>query len=74
MTIAVGVEKRHEELEVCLLPIVRRGRHQEKIARAAAEQLAEPIPLRFLYLAAEVGSGHPVRLVADHEVPLWRGL
>ena len=39
---AVGVEQRHEELEVLFLAVMRRRRHQQEVARAPVpEQLSE---------------------------------
>ncbi len=60
--------KRQEELEVLFLAVVRRGGHQQEVAREAREELAEPVALRVLHLAAEEGGGELVRLVADDEV------
>ena len=34
---AVGVEKREKQLEVFFLPIVRRGGHQQEVARLSAQ-------------------------------------
>ena len=68
----VGVEETHEELEIGFLAVVWRSRHQKKIASMSAEQFAELVALRFLDLAAEIRSGHPMRLVADHEIPIRR--
>ena len=67
---AVGIDQRHEELEIRLLAVVRRGREQEEVARKAGEQAAELVALRAVHLAAPEGGGHLVRLVADDEVPL----
>jgi hypothetical protein len=69
----VGVEEAHEQLEVGLLAIVRRRRHQEEVARPRAEQPTELVTLRFLNLSAEIGSGHAVGLVADHQIPFRCG-
>ena len=65
---AVAVEQRQEELEVLFLAVVRRGGHQQEVAREAREELAEPVALGVLDLAAEEGGGELVRLVADDEV------
>ena len=35
----VAIEQRHEELEVLLLAVVRRRRHQQEVAREVREQL-----------------------------------
>ena len=66
---AVAVEQRHEELEVLLLAVVRRGRHQQEVAGERPEQLAELVALGVLDLAAEDRGRQLVRLVADDEVP-----
>ncbi len=66
---AVAVEQRHEELEVLLLAVVRRRRHQQEVPRQGREELPEPVALGVLDLAAEDRGRHLVRLVADHEVP-----
>ena len=66
---AVAVEQRHEELEVLLLAVVRRRGHQQEVAGQGREELAEPVALGVLDLAAEEGGRHLVGLVADHEVP-----
>ena len=66
---AVAVDERHEELEVLLLPVVRGRGHQEEVAGETRQQLAQPIALRVLDLAAEEGGRHLVRLVAHDEVP-----
>ncbi len=65
---AVAVEQRQEELEVLFLAVVRRRGHQQEVAREAREQLAEPVALGVLDLAAEEGGRELVRLVADDEV------
>ena len=67
---AVGIDQRHEELEIRILAVVRRGGQQEEVARKAGEQAAELVALRAVHLAAPEGGGHLVRLVADDEVPL----
>ena len=65
----VAVQQRHEELEVLFLAVVRRGRHQQEVARQRGEALPEAVSLGVLDLAAEKGGGHLVCLVADDEVP-----
>ena len=65
----VAVEQRHEELEVLLLAVVRRRRHQQEVPREGREKLAEPVALGVLGLAAEDRGRHLVRLVADDEIP-----
>ena len=66
---AIAVEQRHEELEVLFLAVVRRRRHQQEVPRQRREELAEPVALGVLDLAAEEGGRHLVRLVADDEIP-----
>jgi len=66
---AVRIEEGEEELKVLLLPVVWRGRHQQEMAGAVTEQASELVPLRVLRFGAEETRRHPVRLVADHEVP-----
>ena len=66
---AVAVEQRHEQLEVLFLAVVRRRRHQQKVACQRREQLRQPVALRVFDLAAEEGGGELVRLVADDQVP-----
>jgi hypothetical protein len=66
---AVAVEQRHEELEVFLLAVVGRGRHQQEVTCQGREQLAEAVALGVFDLVAEEGGRHLVGLVADHQVP-----
>ena len=66
---AIAVEQGHEELEVLLLSVVGRRRHQKEVARQCREELAQPVALRVLDLTTEEGRGELVRLVADHKVP-----
>ena len=70
---AVGIEQRHEELEVFLLAVVGRRRHQQEMPGAAAETLPELMALGVLHLAAEEACRHAVRLVADDQVPVPGG-
>ena len=53
---AVAVQERHEQLEVFLLAVVRRRRHEQEVAGKSREQLAEPVALRRLDLAGKEGS------------------
>ena len=69
---AVGVEQGHEELEVFLLAVVRRRRHEKEVATTSAEQLSEPIALRVPDLRAEIARRHSVRFVAHDQIPLLR--
>jgi hypothetical protein len=64
----VAIEQGEEELEVLFLAVVRRGGHQQEVARETREELAEPVALGVLDLAAEERGGELVRLVADDEV------
>ena len=66
---AISIQQRHEELEVRLFAVVRRGRHQEEVPGQGREQLPELVALGVFDLAAEHGGGHLVGLVADHQVP-----
>ena len=70
---SVTVDERHEELEVLLFPVVRGRRHQEEVACEARQQLAQPVALRVLDLAAEERGRHLVRLVAHDKVPATVG-
>ena len=65
----VPVEQRHEELEVVLLAVVGRRRHEQEVPREATEELPQPIALRVLDLPPEIGGRHLVGLVAHHEIP-----
>ena len=62
----VGVQQRHEQLEVFLAARVRGRGHEKEMPSVAAQEFAELIALRLLKLAAKVMRGHPVRLVHDH--------
>ena len=70
---AVAVEQRHEKLEVLLLAVMRRRRHEQEVAADLAELLADLIAPRIFDLAAEIGRRHTMRFVADDEVPFARG-
>jgi hypothetical protein len=50
----VGVEQRHEQLEVLILAGMRRGRQQQEMPGHLAENLSDAIPLRLLQLDTEV--------------------
>ena len=67
---AVAVEQGHEELEVGLLAVVRRRGQQQEVPGQRREELPEPVALRVLDLAAEVGGAELVGLVADDQVPV----
>ena len=66
---AVGVEQRQEELEVLLLAVVRRRRHQEQVACVLAQAFREPEASRLFELRAEVVGRELVGLVEDGQVP-----
>ena len=70
---ALAVEKRHEELEVLFLAVVRGRRHQEEVAGQAREELPQAVALGVLDLASEEGRGELVGFVADDEVPAGVG-
>ena len=70
----VGIDERHEQLEILVAAIVRRRRHQQEMAGLLADQLSELIALRVLDLIAEQVRRHSVRFIADYEVPIRRGL
>jgi hypothetical protein len=65
----VPVEERHEQLEICLLAVVWRGGHQQKMPRDRREDLSELVSLGVFDLSAEIGCRHLVRLVAHDEIP-----
>ena len=69
---AVGIEEPHEELEVLLLAVVRRRRHQQEVPREAPGQRAQLEPLGVLDLLTEEARRHAVGFVADNKVPLGR--
>ena len=66
---AVPVEQGQEELEVLLLAVVRRRRHQQEVAGQAREELPQAVPFRVLDLAAEERGRQLVGLVAHDQVP-----
>ena len=66
----VGVEQRHEQLEVLLAARVRGRGHQQEMPRGLPEELAELVALGLLQLVAEVMRGHPVRLIDHDQVPV----
>ena len=65
----VAVEQGHEELEILLLPVVRRRRHQQEVAAEARQQLAQPVALRVGDLAPEERRRQLVGLIADDKIP-----
>ena len=66
----VRIQQGEEELEVLLLAVVRRRRHQEQVPGMGAEQFSKPEPLRPVHLRAVVRRRHLVCLVHHHEIPL----
>ena len=66
----VRVEEGHEEQEVVVAAVVRRGREQQEIAGLVPDELAELEPQRALDLVAVEAGGHLVGLVDDDEVPV----
>ena len=66
---AVGVEQRQEKLEVLLLAVVRRGGHQQQVARVLAELLREAEAAGLFELRAEEVGGELVGFVEDDQVP-----
>src|SRR5271157_2626147 len=58
----VAVEQGHEELEVPLLAVVRRGGQEQEMPGQASQELPEPVALRIFDLASEVSRTHLVRL------------
>src|SRR5207253_1770499 len=67
---AVAVEQGHEQLEVRLLAVVRRGGQKQEMAGQRREQLAEPVALRVLDLTPEVGGAQLVGFVANDQIPI----
>ena len=59
-----------EELEVLLLAVVRRGRHQQQVPGEPRQELAQAVALGVLDLAAEEGGRHLVGLVEDDQIPV----
>ena len=71
----VAVEEGHEELEVFLFAVMRRGRHQQKVTGQAGQQLAQAVALGVVDLTAKEGRRHLMRLVTHDQVPATiRGL
>ncbi len=66
---AVGVEQREEQLEVLLLAVVRRGRHQQEMARLRPELFGQLEAARLLQFVTEEVGGELVRLVEHDEIP-----
>ena len=69
----ISVEKAHEKLEILFLAVVRRRRHQQKMAGEAASQSTQLVALGVSDLLAEKRRRHAVGLVAHDQVPGRRG-
>ena len=68
-TKAVRVDKRHEQLEIIRLAVMRSRSHQQEVLSYVTKELAQLIPLRAFNLTSRIGGGHFVRFVTHHEVP-----
>ena len=66
----VGVEQRHEQLELVLFAAVGGSGHQQQVAGVLPQFLSHLIPLGLLHLAAPHGRAHLVRLIEDDQVPV----
>lgn len=69
---AVGVEQGEEKLEVLLLAIVRRGRHQQQVTGAGTEFFREEKAPGLLKLGSEEMGGELVGFIENHEIPRGR--
>ena len=69
---AVLIQQGHEQLEVLVLAVVWRGRHQQQVASVVAHPLAHVVALGALHLIAEVVGAHAVRFIEHHQVPFGR--
>ena len=67
---AVGVQQRHEKLEVLFLAVMGCGGHQQEVPRDRAQQLAQLEALGLVDLVAEIVGRQLVRFVDDHQVPV----
>jgi hypothetical protein len=65
----IAVQQRHEQLKILFLAVVRRGRHQQEMARQGGKELSELVTLGIADLAAKRPGRHLVRFVADDQVP-----
>ena len=70
----VPVKQREEQLEILLLPGVRRGRHQKQVLGLAGQHPAQREAPRGLYLRIprRVVGAHPVGLIDHGHVPVHR--
>jgi len=54
----IGIEKAHEQLEVGIIAVVRRWRHEHEMPRAAPSELPELVAFGVLHLGAEHARRH----------------
>ena len=66
----VRIQQRHEQLKVFFFAVVRRGRHEQKVARDGAQQFTQLKTLGFFDLVAEVAGRQFVRLIDDDQIPM----
>ena len=66
---AVLIQQGHEQLEVLVLAVVRRRRHQQEVAGMVTHPLAHVVALSALHLTAEVVGAHAVGFIEHHQVP-----
>ena len=66
---AIAIEQRHEELKIRLLAVMRRSRHQQKMARERGQQLPQAIAFGVLGFTTKDRGRHLVGFVAYHQVP-----
>ena len=69
----VAIQQRHEELEVFFFAVVGGGRHQQKMAGDASQELTQFKAASFIDLAAEVVGRHFVGLIDHDQIPLGLG-
>src|SRR5437868_3421625 len=67
---SIAIKYGKEKLKIFVLAVVWRRREQEELSRVLRENPPETKALRCLDLAAEVGRGHFVGLVDDHQIPI----
>jgi hypothetical protein len=65
----VGVQQRHEELEVLVLAVVGGGGHQQQVAGAGTEPFTELVQLGLADLPTPDVGRQPVRLVDHDQIP-----
>jgi hypothetical protein len=69
---AVLIQQGHEQLEVLVLAVMRRGCHQQEVAGMVSHPLAHVVALGALDLIAEVVGAHAVGFIEHHQVPFGR--